>query len=476
MNPTTHALNRPMSVTREAIARSYVRQAPLTHSRIRDSRRAAFTLLEILVATLLSATLLALLWGTFNMYLRMFESGERATHEAQLLLALGRQFSESIQAVPALEPPPPATSEISFSALPAPLTDDPLFDDVPPDEAGPGELDLPEALADPIADLRSFDDELANGEASISEFGDSLQRGGDEALPLPKFGIVGSYNWVTLFGVQLVPEPPPSGETVRQTPGLLESDLPPGANALRVIHFRYLQPSLSPNRLSEAASGLLRVESAWHEGNAHEWSDDDFDEYLTTLAMEREGAIEAVDQQIARVRQQREGRTALAPEQVMLVSDVAGLKFRYYDGFTWKDTWDSRLEKRLPLAIEIFVQFHEPMTSGRRAARRGAEQGGARGEGNASDVSSLGASGDSESLGSDSPWNTLELYDPDDLTWEPGLDAPSTPIHRMLIPCAGGASDALRQPRTGGTDSLPDGTRGEGELRFPSSLREEPLL
>lgn len=36
-----------------------------------------------------------------------------------------------------------------------------------------------------------------------------------------------------------------------------------------------------------------------------------------------------------------------------LTEEIAGLRFRYYDGSKWKDNWDSRTNKTLPKAVEI---------------------------------------------------------------------------------------------------------------------------
>ena len=67
------------------------------------ARNAGFTLLEVLLTAILSATLLAGLWSLFGTYLRLFESGQARVERAQLLRALTRQISDDLHAVEELK-------------------------------------------------------------------------------------------------------------------------------------------------------------------------------------------------------------------------------------------------------------------------------------------------------------------------------------------------------------------------------------
>ena len=39
----------------------------------------------------------------------------------------------------------------------------------------------------------------------------------------------------------------------------------------------------------------------------------------------------------------------------LLADEIAGLRFSYFDGAKWKDTWDSRITKALPKAVEVEI-------------------------------------------------------------------------------------------------------------------------
>ena len=398
-------------------------------------RMSGFTLLEILIAMVLASALMTMLWGTFNMYLRMFETGERVTREAQLLLGMSRQFTDSIQGVPALAPLPAASSELSFSAFPEPLGNELLNgEDFPTNE--PESLPVDESF---LQDSEAISGMGLAGTAGVSGSADATQ----SATELPRFGLIGSYDRLTLYGVQLVPELMPFGDFTESSdttklPGVVE-DQPPGASELRTIHFRFLQPERSPNHEAGATHrGLLRIDTAWHEADASSWTDDRLQEFLMEAEDEESGRLEAVDLQIAQVRRQRDGMTTLSPDHFLLFAEVCGIKFRFYDGYFWRDAWDSRLEGCLPLAVEICLQFRDERLRRQQLLRRNLQRDPAMGQ--------VDREADEEELEED--WNTLELFDPDGVRSGESDVGTDGPVFRVLVPCAGAASDAHRSTGT----------------------------
>ncbi len=75
------------------------------NARTRIDRR-AFTLIEVLLTTLLAAVLLVALWSLLSMYSKAFESGHARTEQAQLARTLLEQISVDLQGV--VERPPAA--------------------------------------------------------------------------------------------------------------------------------------------------------------------------------------------------------------------------------------------------------------------------------------------------------------------------------------------------------------------------------
>jgi prepilin-type N-terminal cleavage/methylation domain-containing protein len=56
--------------------------------------------------------------------------------------------------------------------------------------------------------------------------------------------------------------------------------------------------------------------------------------------------------------------TAVPPDQQTLLEDVQNLKFSYYDGTNWNDTWSTTLSN-IPIAIRVSIDFAKSSTDTR---------------------------------------------------------------------------------------------------------------
>ena len=98
------------------------RREPVNMYRIRrlqqqneqHARAAGFTLLEVLLTAILSATLMAGLWSLFGTYLRLFETGQVRVERSSLLCALDSQFTVDLQSVVPPQPEGKGTSTTGF--------------------------------------------------------------------------------------------------------------------------------------------------------------------------------------------------------------------------------------------------------------------------------------------------------------------------------------------------------------------------
>ncbi len=77
---------------------------PTTRAR---RKRGAFTLLELLLASALTVTLMTTLWVVLDMYGNLFERGQSQTEQAQLVRSLAQQFTEDLHG--AIQDPPPGS-------------------------------------------------------------------------------------------------------------------------------------------------------------------------------------------------------------------------------------------------------------------------------------------------------------------------------------------------------------------------------
>ncbi len=72
--------------------------ALLEYKQWHTSSRAGFTLIEVLLATMLMAVLVAALWNLLSTYMRLFETGHAKTEQSQLARTLLRQVECDLQA------------------------------------------------------------------------------------------------------------------------------------------------------------------------------------------------------------------------------------------------------------------------------------------------------------------------------------------------------------------------------------------
>jgi len=73
----------------------------------RTNQRAAFTLLEIIIATSLTTAILLILWSLFGTYAKLEEQGNQATTETQLVRALYRQLQSDLNRLTSAPAPMP---------------------------------------------------------------------------------------------------------------------------------------------------------------------------------------------------------------------------------------------------------------------------------------------------------------------------------------------------------------------------------
>jgi prepilin-type N-terminal cleavage/methylation domain-containing protein len=280
---------------------------------IAPSRHRGFTLLEVLIASLLASGLMLGLWGLLGIYSRLFESGKAATEQSQLARAIVDQLADDLRA---------AIQDSTAKPKPA-----------------------------------------------------AVGSGFEMAAATRRFSLVGSRRGLRLDVLQIMPEqafPPPEDKATpdedqaktAQTPELRtieytfvdpatgseddatketdgdSVDLRPGLTR-RELDFETPDPRRKDAR--EKPSSSLKADIGKSDGNGN-LTDDDL-------------AQEDVD----------DPSTTSMPE-------VVGLEFRYFDGRGWSSEWDSLLRGSLPVAVEarIEIESFDPRDLRRRLADEGA--------------------------------------------------------------------------------------------------------
>ncbi|MHB8898262.1 MAG: PulJ/GspJ family protein [Thermoguttaceae bacterium] len=257
--------------------------------------RHGFTLLEVVIAAMLVAVLMAAVYQVFFIYRKMFERGETQTEELQLVRTLTQQLSDdlagAIQDPVFIDPKSRGPSgarrfglygtstelRIDVLQIPAFQVARPPAAEEPDDQAGPG----PRRLQAP--ELRTV----------YYTFNDTASA--DSSLPDGRVGLI-------------------RRELDFETPEKLE----PSAGTD--------EPALVEAVLEEPVLGQSAVDVQAPAGpTTAELSGSTFDQILE-VGMDH---------------------------SVMWAPEVMSVRFRYFDGSRWRGSWDSLARKGLPVAVEM---------------------------------------------------------------------------------------------------------------------------
>ena len=257
-----------------------------------------FTLVEVLVATALSVTLLLGLWTLFDIYTKLFTVGQTKTENAQLARALLEQVADDLHS--AIQDPIPGAPATSRTSTP-----------------------LRRFVLSGSSDRLRLDVlQVTPLQGNPTPVGDS-ERLADEPSParVPELRTV-YYTFHDPLAATGSSEPSePTGPTesnAESLPGLVRRELdfetPPDA-----------QPGADPG----GAPGEPGASGAAVSGDP--WADDS-------------GASDSSAAQ-------------LVDTSITWVPEVVRLQFRYFDGNGWTSQWSSLSRKSLPVAVEVTVQL-----------------------------------------------------------------------------------------------------------------------
>ena len=321
-----------------------------------------FTLMEVLVTTILSTTLLMGLWTIFGTYLKLFESGQARAEQSQLRRALTRQLTDDLRAV-----------------IPGPAVDASPSSQMPSDPLSHGSSSEP---FDPTAALSAVSTAtVPNGNPPVTSSGNSSNTDINRSettvsltsststssfAPLPSFGLSGTEDSLRLDVLQVAPLQPTLMSDAEQE---IDSELlaMPLAAELRTILYTFRPPDELVSSDEGSVSGLIRQEFDWESAASGRNPSTASGVTTPTASPSRE----STGGNLADLSPEELREAEATDDTIMWVPELVGLEFRYFDGQQWWSQWDSRQKGRLPTAVEVAMQFQPPMKSnqtGRRSA------------------------------------------------------------------------------------------------------------
>ena len=292
---------------------------------------AGFTLLELLLTSILSTVLLAGLWTLFHTYMRLFETGQAKTEQSQLVRALAQQLSDDLRTVVVA----PRAESSGLREAPASAA-----------SISTGSPTAGSALTQPSG-AGSF----ANGN------GKGVTGGTSQATAtLPRFALVGTSHVLKLEFAQTAP---PDTRSPEKTPlvGSLRADIVPAVPELRTILYSFEESREVRATDRKAPPGLVRVDLDWRTfferstgsrrggpSGAASGAQAALGDSVDTLGLTSSEALQSL------------------PENSWIhIPEVIHCGFRYFDGRDWTEEWDSRQRQSLPAAVEVTMQLSPPV-------------------------------------------------------------------------------------------------------------------
>lgn len=275
----------------------------MNHLHTKTSRH-GFTLLEVIIASSLAATLMLLVWSLFSVYSKLYDKGVEQATELQLVRSVMRQLRSDLHHASAALMP----TRDGFATVPSDgsvlVSDGENADHIP----------LPSGAQ--LLGTSTRLQMILRASSRANEHQPSPQTASDEFTTPDVYDLV-EYVWH-----------PRSDSLTRGNEVLEEYEL--GQESTDVER----EPS---------AVGLTRRATPWFLQNS---------ERASERASEYAGSIDPRSETSLAVNPGTESwRPPVWREDA--IPEVARLRFRYFDGTSWLGHWDSGQAGRLPVAIEI---------------------------------------------------------------------------------------------------------------------------
>ena len=291
-----------------------------------------FTLLEVLLTSLLASVVLIALWSLSDIYMRLFVSGRNKIEETQLARSLTSQVARDVAQV--VQRPEEPRSDLPPARMPV-MAMPPM-----PRGARPGIMGL---SGGPTAEM--LPPPSRSGAESLNSGPNDLARSFDDSVP--RFGLFGTSDALRLIILQIDPRTtraPTDLSEVLPEPGRLRI---PFASELRTVEYSVGESRESTELDQRHPPGLIRREWAWEH-----WIG------IRSANLLSVGGTEAAEMlPKGAMGWTAEDAVAFENQEYLHVPQVKSLEFNYYDGDTWDIEWNSWERGRLPVLVEVLLEF-----------------------------------------------------------------------------------------------------------------------
>lgn len=294
--------------------------------------RRGFTLLEVLLTSLLAAVVMVALWTLSDIYLKLFAAGSRKIDETKLVRGLTKKLGQDLSQVVQIP------TELTF---PVTIT-----------RGQPGASTLQR-----VADT-SPSREAVSATAVIDNAAQASRR------DIPNFGLFGTSDALRLIVLETDPnaarEPTDLADILPQ-PGQLRT---PFAAELKTIEYTFMAHDEGVTDGQRHPPGLVRRKWAWEtwvgtRQNLDQGPDSNSDARMMPDSQAPWTAEDVLE---------FESDTS----NVDYAPNVVGLEFHYFDGEEWQMEWNSWEERKLPVLVEVVMRIDTTQNFTRALSSRSA--------------------------------------------------------------------------------------------------------
>ena len=327
----------------------------------RSTTRSGFTLLEVLLTSLLAAVVLVALWSLSDIYMRLFLIAQRKIDETQLVRGLTEHLFEDLSQIIQKKDDAPGLPFIprSFSSDSRPdsregSTRSRGAASSPPLRSGgaSGSAEPPMSSGTPPGGMPIVSTHNITAGSTSTPSTATSEKSASEQM-IPRFGLFGTSQSLRLIVLDTNPmtarEPTDLAEVLPQ-PGSVR---PPLAAEIRTIEYTYVEPDESTGDSQQHPPGLVRREWAWETWVGLRMLNQNSSGSDSSSKMMPDGKLEW----------SVEDADDLEMERLYHVPSIVGLEFQYFNGEDWQDEWDSLEEQKLPVLVEVVFQIDVSGTS-----------------------------------------------------------------------------------------------------------------
>ena len=324
-------------------------------------QRSAYTLIEMLIASVLVAALMSVVWGMMSMYNSFLTAGQSQAVEQQLIRSVLQLLTDDLQSAAIADTNP----HVTLAMTPASESPTTTVNDL---------SELSDLLAEELAGPSLFSDADKAGEVSapgrvqLSGNSHSVRLTIDVTPPdLPQqemLAVAGPDDLIPEPGVNALDRPAASTGIPADDMMAIEG-IAPEVPEFRTVIWQFQPFGMISSGAQSLRSGLYRIqteslllqtalsqqETLTEQGDESDTASVDRMTLETLLFPRVDSRSETA---IAPMQTEKQ---ALAAPQFDVIPEIVGCQFEYFSGSAWTTSWDSQQQQGLPLAIRIRLRL-----------------------------------------------------------------------------------------------------------------------